>query len=99
MLANTGIPYKYEKPLILQGGRMIHPDFTLLSIPQRREYYLEHFGMMDDSQYASNAVQRILDYEKSCIFPGQKLLLSYETSRKSLDVRLLQKVIQSILTE
>lgn len=97
MLAANNIPYKYEKPLRLHGGAVIHPDFTLLSVVQRKEYYLEHLGLMDDPQYAAKAVQRIYDYGKNGIFPGQKLLLSFETSRKVLDVRLLQKMIFSVL--
>lgn len=94
-LIALGIPYKYEKPLILSGQILIHPDFVILSVSQRREYYLEHFGMMDNPQYAEKAVERVALYERNGIYLGKKLLVSCETTKHPLNMRILQEAILS----
>ena len=35
------VPYHYEAPLYLKGRGIIHPDFTVLNIRTRQEYYWE----------------------------------------------------------
>ena len=47
-----GIPYRYEYPVHLRGYGTVYPDFTLLNVRERKECYLEHFGMMDDPEYS-----------------------------------------------
>ena len=37
--------------------------------------------MMDDAGYARSAVQRIEEYEKNGIFPGEQLIITAETGR------------------
>lgn len=88
-----GIPYHYERPLKLSGYGVIHPDFTILSASKRKEYYLEHFGMMDEAEYAARAIERIKRYEACGIFPGEQLVLTYETSEQPLSIRLLERVL------
>ena len=55
-LAARGIPYKYECPLLLKDGSTLHPDFTVLNMRERKVFYWEHRGMMDDRDYARQAV-------------------------------------------
>ena len=88
-----GIPYKYECPLYLNGFGKIYPDFTLFDAEHETEIYLEHLGMLDDPQYASKAVQRIEAYEKNKIFPGDRLLLTFETSNRPMNMRLFESMI------
>ena len=38
-LNDHGIAYKYECPLALKNGVVIHPDFTILDPKNRREIY------------------------------------------------------------
>jgi len=76
-LKKHNIPYKYEAPLYVNGFGTIHPDFTVLNVKERKEYYWEHMGRMDDPDYVEKALQRIALYEKNDIFPGDKLLLSH----------------------
>ena len=49
--------------------------------------------MLDDPQYASKAVQRIEAYEKNKIFPGDRLLLTFETSNRPMNMRLFESMI------
>lgn len=65
-----GIPYRYEYPLTLDGNVRIYPDFTILKMPERKEVYLEHFGMLDDSNYLDNVFYKLNTYEKNGIYLG-----------------------------
>ena len=92
------IPYRYECPLKLANGYVIHPDFTILRRSDRKELYLEHCGKMDDPDYAKKAVKRINDYQKSGIIPGDRLFLTMETSEDPFDPAMLDRMIQKLFT-
>ena len=91
------VPYRYEAPLNLEGWGIIHPDFTVLNVRTRQEYYWEHLGKMDDAAYAENALQRIELYEKNSIFPGAKLILSHETLMRPINTQNIEKLINFYL--
>lgn len=91
-----GIPYRYEYPLVLKGFGTVYPDFTLLHMKDRKEYILEHFGMMDNAEYSAKAVDKIAQYQKNGIYPGETLLMTFETSDKPLDMKLLQRMLERI---
>lgn len=93
-LIKHGVPYRYECPVLLKGYGDVYPDFTVLNVRARKELYFEHFGMMDDADYSKKALQKILLYEKNGIFPGDKLVLTHETSENPLDIRLLDRIIE-----
>ncbi len=90
ILDELGIPYKYEKPLMLDYKQVL-PDFTLLDVRNRREIYLEHFGMMDDSTYVSKAMSKIYEYENVGIYLGDQLLVTYETRSRPIDTSMIRK--------
>ena len=94
---SMGLLYRYEAPLILndRGRRItIHPDFTIMGRSDLREYYHEHFGMMDDSEYASAAIRKINLYERNGILLGDRLIATFETKETPLDTRSLEAVIK-----
>lgn len=97
-LAKMGIPYRYEAPLTFRSGRTIYPDFTILDIKNRREIYLEHLGMMDNSGYAEGVVARLGWYAEDGIFPGKGLLLTFETLKTPLNVMVLEKMLGDLKT-
>lgn len=92
-LTKHDIPYRYEAPLYLNGHGTIHPDFTVLNVRLRKEFYWEHMGMMDDFEYVEAALLRIEMYEKNDIFPGNKLILTHETARRPINSRNIEKMI------
>lgn len=94
LLAN-GVPYKYECP-ILVGNEIIHPDFSILRIRDRKILYLEHNGKVGDQQYADDMVDRINKYEAAGIHQGDRLFLTYETANRPLDVRVLDIMINDL---
>ena len=93
----NNIPYKYENPLYLKGLGVVHPDFTLLSRKTRREIYWEHDGKMDDPAYARNAVRKIQAYEENGIYPGETLILTFETEKTILNVGMVKRLVDRYL--
>jgi len=91
-----GIPYRYEYPIKTRNG-IVYPDFCMLNVRTRKEWYLEHLGMMDNPQYSAKNVWKIEQYEKENLWPGEGLLLTYETADKTLDTQLLEKMLDKYL--
>ena len=93
-LAEQGIPYKYECPLQLSNGMIIYPDFTVLDVKRRKVWYWEHRGMMDDKDYARNAVLKMKSYLQSGICLGKELIISEETSTNPLGTNEINEIIK-----
>ena len=93
MLFDLKIPYRYECALFLEDGSLSYPDFTILH-PQTLElYWLELFGMMDDPDYASAALQKIARYARSEIFP--KLIMVFDHKNAPFSTEALLNILQS----
>ena len=91
------IPYKYERPLYLKGFGIIYPDFTFFSRKRNQEIYWEHDGRMGDPVYVQNAILKIQAYEDNDIYPGERLILTYETEKTVLDTRKIEKIVERYL--
>lgn len=91
------ILYKYEKPLHLKGYGTVYPDFTFLSRKTYREIYWEHEGMMDKQDYARAAVRKIELYQLNNIYPGEQLIMTFETEQSLLNSRLMEKLTEKYL--
>ena len=98
LLKQKNIPYKYECPLVFPSGKTIYPDFTILDIHRRRQFFLEHLGMMDDPLYSEVAVERISLYEENGIFPGDQLIITHETRRRPLNIKAAERVFEHYLS-
>ncbi len=92
-----GIEYKYECPLYLKGVGNIYPDFTFLSMKTGEEIYWEHNGRMDDPTYARRFVRKMQFYENNEIFPGERLILTYETEQMVLNTGSIEKLVRKYL--
>lgn len=91
------IAYKYECPLRLKGFGTVYPDFTFLSKKKRKEIYWEHNGMMDDPAYAKKAIKKLEAYEKNGIFPGEGLILTFETGQASINNEIIERMAERYL--
>lgn len=91
-----GLPYRYEYPLVLEGGIKIYPDFTILRMPQREEIYLEHLGMMDDIDYVNSTMYKLDTYERNGIYLGHRLLITHETGKVPLNTKALEEIIKKM---
>lgn len=88
-----GIPYHYEKPLYLQGFGTVYPDFTFFSEKYGGEIYWEHEGMLDNPEYARKAIRKLESYEKNGIFPGERLILTRESSEYVLNTSEIERKV------
>jgi len=52
---------------------------------------------MDDPEYARKAIRKIETYEKNGIFPGQKLILTFETLQDGLDMKVVESLVKEYL--
>lgn len=94
------IPYRYEKPLILEDwGKSIlfRPDFTVMNKKSGKIYIWEHFGMMDNPEYIEKNIRKLDIYEKNGFLLGVNLLLSHETSKAPLSRIVLDSYIDYYL--
>ena len=73
------------------------PDFTILDVKGRRERYLEHFGMMGDLDYVNNMMLKISTYEKNNIFIGDKLICTFESAKRPLNISTLKNKLSMLL--
>ena len=110
IIANTlkaaGVPYRYEFPLLVDKNSEadagadfceLHPDFYCLNLRTRQEFAWEHFGMMDDPDYAARATEKLELYAENGFFPGKNLIITMETSAKPLSSKLLKSLIKTYL--
>ena len=111
IIANTlnaaGVPYRYEFPLLVDRNPeaddddtdfcRLHPDFFCLNLRTRQEFAWEHFGMMDDPEYAARATEKLGLYAENGFFPGKNLIITMETSAKPVSSKFLKSVIQTYL--
>lgn len=100
IIANTlkslNIPYKYECPLRFDNIT-IYPDFTILDVKARTEKYLEHFGMMSDMDYVANMMLKISTYEKNHIYIGDRLICTFESLKRPLNINSFKNNIKNNL--
>ncbi len=93
-------PYRYEYPItLMEDGelKIYRPDFTVLNPRTCYEFYHEHLGKMDDPGYLKRNLKKIETYIQNGIFPGDKLILTHETSYKPLDMEQLNLMIEKYL--
>jgi len=100
MLDKAGVPYRYEEIVPLDGdvGVFMHPDFTVLNKRTRRVYYWEHFGAMSNNDYIEgNFMPKIQEYYNFGFLPGDKLLMTFESSGHPLDTTEVKRIIENYL--
>ena len=96
-LKRMKIPYRYEYPLKLKDDRTFYPDFLCLNVHTRKEYYWEHFGMMDDKEYRERTIQKLKIYSENNIIPGKNLIITMETQATPINLRQIEALIKEFL--
>ena len=96
------IPYTYEPALSVTSHmngqlRVVYPDFLVLNVRTRREYYYEHFGKMDDPEYAADNIGKLADYALSGYYLGGQLIASFETRSQPLKPSEVNRIIEHYL--
>ena len=88
------LAYLLERPLKLRNGKVIYPDFVILHPETLEEIYWEHFGMMNDPYYASEAFRRIQLLDESGIKLGKNLICTFENGDVPLSSALIDSYIR-----
>ena len=99
-LDRLGIPYKYEKPLLLNVDgktKNFYPDFTVLNVSSGEIKYVEHLGMMDHPNYYKNALAKLDVYERNGLLVGRDIILFHESSYRPLSTRTVSDYILEFL--
>lgn len=87
------IPFRYECELQLKDS-FLYPDFTILHPDTMEIFYWEHFGIMDNPDYAKNAFSKLQQYNSCDIIPSINLITTYETKNQPLCSSLVEKIVQ-----
>jgi hypothetical protein len=67
------IPFRYECALSL-GEATLFPDFTIRHPKTGEVFYWEHFGLIDNSEYAKNTYAKLQLYTNYGIIPSNNSL-------------------------
>ncbi len=92
-LEKRGIPYKYECPIVLKNGVVRYPDFTVLSLKERKIKIWEHLGRMGDMEYVRKNLIKLDEYKQYGFVLGKDLLLSYEFYENQLGAKEIEDII------
>ncbi len=88
---------RYEFPLPLREGQIFHPDFLCLNVRTRQEFFWEHFGMLDNPDYAENVVHKLKLFNENGIFPGKNLIITAESQLHPISKRQIENIIHEYL--
>lgn len=92
-LTDKGIPYKYEKPIYLEGKGIVYPDFALFSPHTHKESLWEHCGMMDDPVYCEKVLKKLRCYRENGYYIGENLIVTFESKNHIIDVKEIEDYI------
>lgn len=91
-LLRANIPFRYECPHQIQNA-VVYPDFTIRHPVSGEEFIWEHFGLMDDRNYAANACRKLETYIRAGYIPMINLILTSETKDHPLDYGIVRMLI------
>lgn len=92
-LSKYQIPYRYECMLQLDEI-VLYPDFTIRHPETGDVFYWEHFGMMDNPNYAKNVGSKLQLYISNGIIPSIHLITTYETKENPLSFTQVERIIE-----
>jgi len=91
-LSRQKIPFRYEYP-IRMSNYTVYPDFYCLNTKTGQEIIWEHFGLLEDSEYASNAVEKLQNYQRKGYHLGKNLIISVESRNHPMSSSLAESII------
>ena len=91
LLAERGISFEYEIPLLAPDGTMYLPDFSI--VHQGEKWFWEHWGMMSKAAYRDHRQTKLAWYQEH--FPGH-LIETFESKTLSRDAA---RIVEEKFTE
>lgn len=95
VLSQYGIPFRYECELQI-GKIKFFPDFTIMNPMTGEILYWEHFGRMDNEEYARNAFGKMKKYYEAGIVPGRNLIMTFETKDRPFSFFDAEQALKSV---
>lgn len=96
-LEERGLVFRYE-PLFTLDSHTLSPDFCVLHPVHRRPIYWEHFGKMDDPDYASDAMCKLEIYSEHGYYLGDNLIMTWESKAAPLQIQHINRCISLYLS-
>lgn len=96
VLEEMGVAFRYEYQVKLKQFS-VYPDFYCLRVRDRKEIIWEHFGMMDDIEYETKALEKIKNYQESGYKLGENLIFTFETKEMPLTPQFARFIIRKYL--
>ncbi len=106
-LKAADIPYFYEDPLIMEEDNKEnealreclywHPDFRVLNKRTGKQYYWEHFGMLDNPEYCKSCQEKLEIYAQYGYFAGDNLIITSESTQHGLNTKYVDCLIERYL--
>lgn len=93
MLEEFQLAFRYE-PLIQVGQYEYAPDFCIVHPTHRLLILWEHFGMIDQPDYACKTIQKLNSYAENGYHLGLNLIMTYETKKHPLHFGHIQDCIK-----
>lgn len=93
-LYKKNVPFKYEYPISVKNYT-VHPDFYCLNVRTGKIIIWEHFGLLENSEYAAQTVQKLYDYQRAGFFPGKNLIISTESKEFPLNSQTIEEIIDA----
>lgn len=91
LLMDAEIEFYYERPISLAGNWFV-PDFTCINRSNKKVYYYEHFGMVDNDEYNKNMYKKLKTYNDNFwTFQRKVVNLCTKKWRKFDFTKLLEK--------
>lgn len=78
MLERNELTFRYE-PVLYLGKKKVSPDFCVVHPYSRKQIYWEHFGSMDNPDYADKTMDKLRRYAKYGYFLGDRLIVTWES--------------------
>ena len=102
LLYSLGIEFYYEKARHLWEGtdeyasRTVYPDFTIV-LPDDREIYWEHKGMLSDAMYVERDINKEIIYNLNGIYQPHNLIVTAEGPNNEFDMEAVRKIAEGVL--
>lgn len=97
-LTYYGIPYVYEVATATDVFvDMMYPDFLILNMRTKEEFYWEHLGKMGDPKYAVRNQIKMEQFAQQGIIMGKNLIVSIESGDRPLSTEYVDSVIKQVL--
>lgn len=96
LLEREDIPFRYEALLMLDE-QSYYPDFTILNPQDNQIVYWEHFGMIDNKDYAAAMERKLEMYKRHGIHQWNNLIVTYESESNPFDVQKIKRIIKAFL--